>query len=170
MKNDLSVHKLSYWSGPGGGEGRAIMRQIHDCRMESICQRPQGPENIVFFIYVKGYEEELKFFKDTALPKLENLTSIVKNKLNNSTEVMEKAREKYGFSQAYKKAKRKGKTSRRHVKQITCHKKDTQQENKKEQAVTIDDSDLDDIYIDSDSGSDPDSEEVTICNATGPTG
>ena len=40
---------------------------------------------------------------------------------------MEKAREKYGFSQAYKKAKRKGKTSRRHVKQITCHKKDTQQ-------------------------------------------
>ena len=89
----------------------------------------------------------MKFFKDTALPNLERLTSIVKNKLNNANEVMEKAKEKYGFSQAYRKAKRKGKTSQRHVKQKTCNTEDTQHGNKEEQgqekAFTIDDDDSD---------------------------
>ena len=87
------------------------------------------------------------------MPNLERLTSIMKNKLNSANEVIETAKEKYVFLQAYKKAKRKGKTSQRHVKQ-----KNMQHGNKEEQGqekAFIDDDD-------SDNGSGPDEQDKDL--------
>ena len=95
------------------------------------------------YVFV-GYRDELAFLSEEARPQLKEIDSAIKEKLQQARESINAARDKHGYSVAYKSAKRKRQKGKSKMSKMsaTCSKPQSQETSTTAQtdSVTVSDS------------------------------